>query len=650
MQSPPPPPPPPPAWGSDGIPRRRPRHPVAGRMSSGGSSGLCGPRHCGGSGSCACGPQPQQLWRQRASEEMAAPPPGRRRRGGGRARGDREGIASASGEHEGLGLADKLAEQLGRGSYECMICLEKVARSAAIWSCRQCSAAFHLRCIHGWIHRSSDQQQEVQWQCPGCRYHHVGAMPSYECFCGKMSRPEPSPHSLAHSCGDVCERNRGCSHPCPELCHPGPCPPCGAVGAAPGACHCGRESRGAMRCGAPLTWSCGEPCGRALSCGRHACSSRCHSGPCPPCTATSTQRCHCGAEEREGDCGQFAFGCGKTCGQPLSCGEHACERPCHAGECGPCPREPSVWGDSCGCGRMANCQSEAMAARLCRWVGKRQHCTDPLPLCSSLCGRRHEGCGHLCRQRCHEGPCDDCKGNMLRECACKRTSREVACSEEPQEVRCAQICRTQKSCGRHRCSVACCPAFGERDHEAHLCLKVCGKALGCGRHQCEEFCHLGKCPPCRVLLREAPHCACGRSQVSGASPPLCGTEPPKCEEPCAAVLDCGHKCPERCHFGSHPLCLELVSRRCPGGHREMPRQPCHAKAVPCGRPCGRRLPCGHSCAAACHVGECPPCSRELHGDGWEDQDSVRPPTQTAPGTTAEPAAAAPPPDSWEEVA
>lgn len=214
-------------------------------------------------------------------------------------------------------------------------------------------------------------------------------------------------------------------------------------------------------------------------------------------------------------------------------------------------------------------------------------------------------------------------------------------------MRCSQICRTLKSCGRHRCSVACCPASGERGHEAHLCLQVCGKALGCGRHQCEEFCHLGKCPPCRVLLREAPRCACGRSQVSGASPPLCGTEPPKCEEPCGEILDCGHTCPERCHFGSHPLCSELVSRRCHGGHREMPRQPCHAKAMSCGRPCDRRLPCGHICAAACHVGECPPCSRELHGDGWEDQDSVRLPALIAGATEA--AAAAAPPDSWEDV-
>ncbi len=50
----------------------------------------------------------------------------------------------------------KLAADLLAGSYECMVCYEKVGREVAVWSCRVCFAVFHLHCIKQWAKRAQD--------------------------------------------------------------------------------------------------------------------------------------------------------------------------------------------------------------------------------------------------------------------------------------------------------------------------------------------------------------------------------------------------------------------------------------------------------------------------------------------------------------
>lgn len=135
---------------------------------------------------------------------------------------------------------------------------------------------------------------------------------------------------------------------------------------------------------------------------------------------------------------------------------------------------------------------------------------------------------------------------------------------------------------------------------------VCGKPLACGNHVCEEFCHLGKCKACRIVLHEPLTCACGESRID--PPVVCGTALPVCDMPCGKLRECGHRCQATCHAGDCPLCCELVSRRCLGGHQDVQNQFCHVGAISCGQLCGRRLPCGHSCGAMCHAGDCPPCT------------------------------------------
>eukprot|EP00930_Biecheleria_cincta_P067894 TRINITY_DN5484_c0_g1_i1.p1 TRINITY_DN5484_c0_g1~~TRINITY_DN5484_c0_g1_i1.p1 ORF type:complete len:1090 (+),score=115.43 TRINITY_DN5484_c0_g1_i1:1400-4669(+) len=528
-------------------------------------------------------------------------------RGSGRGKHRRQGGDIEADLGIGMTVAERLGTQLDGATYECMICICKVSRGAPIWSCHMCWAAFHLKCIHQWIKRSSHSSgPEFAWACPGCRYHHIGELPVYTCYCGNILQPETSPHFLAHSCGEACSRKRSCQHPCTKLCHPGPCPTCSAIG-PPGQCHCGREILDTTRCGDPTRWSCKERCGQELSCGRHECPAKCHPGPCPPCAMTSSQQCYCGAMQEDRLCGHEDWTCGNVCGRLLECGEHYCERVCHSGDCGQCHRNPETWGDRCACGSTTNCKSEAAAALLVRWVGQRKKCSDPLPLCGHVCGRAHADCGHPCKRICHDGPCGGCEQKVQRGCRCSRSKKELPCSEGSNYT-CTQVCRTKKTCGTHRCDTICCPGYNNRNHEDHICLQVCGRPLACGSHACEEFCHLGKCPPCRIALHEPLCCACGAESLD--PPILCGTSPPFCSRSCAQVRECGHVCQAACHFGDHPLCFELVSRPCLGGHRDMKNVPCHSRAISCGEKCGKSLPCSHGCGSLCHGGECPmPCTQ-----------------------------------------
>eukprot|EP00435_Cladocopium_sp_Y103_P019068 s266_g4.t1 len=92
-------------------------------------------------------------------------------------------------------VTERLADQLSRGTYDCMICLNKVKPSHQIWPCDQCWAVFHLKCIKSWIQRcNSAGGLEFDWACPGCRYHRVDLMPKYSCYCKKLDEPELNPH------------------------------------------------------------------------------------------------------------------------------------------------------------------------------------------------------------------------------------------------------------------------------------------------------------------------------------------------------------------------------------------------------------------------------------------------------------------------
>ncbi len=213
-----------------------------------------------------------------------------------------------------------------------------------------------------------DGDDKITWRCPGCQKHREGRVEGYACFCGAVKnlktqgglgqsngRNTDGGSSLAtpHSCGQSCSRKRAyCSHPCPNSCHPGPCPPCQVPLVVPCPSH-----------GSPLTVKCSaakgnnlpspvcdEVCDRVKACGNpeHRCTESCHEAPCEDCEVVETVICYCGEEEKVVPCGWGAenvvdcekvvgdgeeevqkawtgrWACGRTCSRLYDCGIHSC--------------------------------------------------------------------------------------------------------------------------------------------------------------------------------------------------------------------------------------------------------------------------------------------------------------------------------------
>ena len=106
----------------------------------------------------------------------------------------------------------------------------------------------------------------------------------------------------------------------------GPCPPCPQMVTV--TCYCAKSTPAVKRCSAS-NWSCSKTCSTLLACGTHTCPDVCHPGPCPPCSKTSTQSCSCGKMAEPRPCSTPVWKCGNKCGKKLKCGHHVCDYVCH---------------------------------------------------------------------------------------------------------------------------------------------------------------------------------------------------------------------------------------------------------------------------------------------------------------------------------
>ena len=178
---------------------------------------------------------------------------------------------------------------------------------------------------------------------------------------------------------------------------------------------------------------------------------------------------------------------------------------------------------------------------------------DSIPECQVPCAAVLP-CGHDCPEKCHPLKLHD--ENIIP---------------------CLMPCEKTLPCN-HRCSKNCGEACGE-------CQTATAdvRLLGCG-HWGQLFCS-GKTSKCTFSLGTV-QLECGHHTTHH-----CGdsAEEMSCQEPCNAMLECGHICPSACG-----LC---GSRR---GH------------AACGRVCGNLLKCGHRCEDDCaHEGVCPPCDKTV---------------------------------------
>ena len=523
-------------------------------------------------------------------------------------------------------LVQEIQEKLTKGTVECMICYDMVRRSAPIWSCSSCYSIFHLVCIKKWaraptsVDLSAEKSQGFNWRCPGCQSVQLTSLKEirYICFCGK--RPDPpsdlylTPHSCGEPCGKPLERELGageseediCPHNCVLQCHPGPCPPCKAF-APPRLCPCGKKTITTRCSDRKSVLTCGQRCDKLLECERHRCERTCHVGSCDPCQVSVDASCFCKKKMEVVLCGDMSvkgevkteeglFSCNSTCGNKLSCGNHACCEVCHPGSCGECDLMPSRV-NTCYCGK-TSLQEE------------RQSCLDPIPTCSKKCDKLLP-CGmHNCTESCHAGDCPPCLDRVSQKCRCGSTSRIVECYKTVMEEKftCDKPCGRKKNCGRHRCSERCCPLsnsnnFLPGDWDPHTCSIPCGKKLRCGLHSCQSLCHSGHCPPCLETIFTDLSCACGRTSIPPPSP--CGTPHPSCQLPCSVPQPCGHSSSHSCHFGDCPPCTVPIAKECIGGHVVLRNIPCGSKDIRCNKLCGKTRQCGmHACGRTCHA---PPC-------------------------------------------
>ncbi|KAJ6590594.1 hypothetical protein DFH09DRAFT_1423405, partial [Mycena vulgaris] len=567
-------------------------------------------------------------------------------------------------------LTSILTAALGTPPYpDCPICFSAVHPAQPTWSCspsipvletqQYCWTTFHLKCIRSWAAKSVKEVADAwtargephrggEWRCPGCQARRVAVPMSYRCFCSSTPNPSPARISTPHSCASPCTRTRpACSHPCPLLCHPGPCPPCRITTDVK--CGCPKGAVLALRCG-ETDVSCGAPCARTLACGAHKCARECHTDTCDPCAVRELATCWCGKEEREVGCGEGAavpcsrdgaaepwvgrFACAGTCDRLFACGAHRCSQPCHAASGPPaeCPRAPQRV-RTCPCGRRPIAPSNAPDA-----FPARADCAAPIPTCTSSCGTIL-ACGHACAARCHEGACPPCAERVVRPCRCGGSTKSMSCAAAAgeggdMEVLCEKPCAALRACGRHRCPRVCCPlasvaalqqkgkgkkraaeteavGVGEELGGLHECDLVCGKMLSCGEHRCEGRDHKGPCGPCLRSSFEELICPCGMTVLE---PPIqCGTRI-QCTYQCPRPApSCGHpRTQHMCHADDVgcPPCPFLTTKKCMCGKKDMGNVRCAQERVACGSVCGRLLACGyHHCERLCHTAEegCGPC-------------------------------------------
>lgn len=563
---------------------------------------------------------------------------GRSREGGGRGRGrmgpDRDRVNELSKGPRGLDLnlpqlVQEIQEKLLKGNVECMICYDMVRRTAPIWSCSSCYSIFHLHCTKKWaraptsIDLLAEKSQGFNWRCPGCQSVQLTSSKEirYVCFCGKRHDPPSDSYLTPHSCGEPCGKplekgipgdasgnEYSCPHVCVLQCHPGPCPPCKAF-APPQSCPCGKKVITTRCSDRKSLLTCGQHCGKMLSCGRHRCQKMCHVGPCDPCMVLIDASCFCEKTKDLLTCGDLMvkgevnmknglFACSSSCDKKLKCGNHFCSETCHPGHCGECESLPSKI-KKCHCGKTYLKE-------------QRKSCLDPIPTCSLICEKLLPCGAHRCKQVCHPGKCYyRCQELVTQKCRCKSTSRTVEChrtTSADENFFCEKPCGKKKNCGRHRCSERCCPLSNSGsipmdDWDPHFCSMPCGKKLRCGQHSCQSLCHSGHCPPCLETIFTDFTCACGMTSIP---PPLpCGTPPPSCQHPCLIPQPCGHRSSHICHFGDCPPCPVPVAKECVGGHVVIRNIPCGSKDITCIKLCGKTRQCGlHACERTCHP---PPC-------------------------------------------
>ncbi|KAL9648296.1 hypothetical protein ABK040_001713 [Willaertia magna] len=234
--------------------------------------------------------------------------------------------------------------------------------------------------------------------------------------------------------------------------------------------------------------------------------------------------------------------------------------------------------------------------------------------CGDICGKLRKKdnpkCPHICMERCHPGPCDECELEREEVCFCGGNVFKVKCADE-------RFKANGISCG-----------------------EVCEKLLDCKKHYCKDICHEGKCNDCKELINAI--CYCGKEQLNQV---ICSkfngnefiveklnhTTDNKndneeqdeeeliyrtycCNNYCKKLLPCGeHYCDKLCHLGK---CIKskksewITNTMNPNEEEEGIDE--YIKKFGCYQQCRKELQCGHFCKMKCHPkGKCMKCNEKI---------------------------------------
>jgi transcriptional repressor NF-X1 len=216
--------------------------------------------------------------------------------------------------------------------------------------------------------------------------------------------------------------------------------------------------------------SCGKVCDRLLTCLKHHCAQICHQGPCMPCGITKIEKCKCGKAERSVECGKEAvFQCDQTCGFQFDCKIHDCALDCHENSMHStkCPYDPTIL-TTCPCGKTERKRLKCTdPIPTCN-----QACENTLS-CGHLCiASCHNGEWYVIKELTESPPCfvpvEVC-------CRCEKEVIKKKCSEIERDGNglplCSNMCQRKKHCKRHRCGGRCCIM------DIHICERICQKPL-----------------------------------------------------------------------------------------------------------------------------------------------------------------------------
>lgn len=306
-----------------------------------------------------------------------------------------------------------------------------------------------------------------------------------------------------------------------------------------------------------------------------------------------------------------------------------------------------------------NLSHEAFPTTYTCWCEKE---VDPRPLaglpphsCGQTCSRPRKGCPHPCDATCHAGPCAPCTAvGPTQDCFCGRNSSTKRCQDTDYERgwSCGEICGDLLPCGEHTCPLPCheglCGACevkiegrcycgkvqsemlcSSKDEEmdskvarddgseeewtgCFSCNDVCDRPFDCGLHSCKKACHPQDSSPahCPKSPDSVTRCPCGKTRLTdipGFTPRTSCEDPiPNCLEPCGKMLPCGHSCDQICHTGPCGTCMRRVPIACQCG-RNSAMSICHQGDInppQCFRQCKTTLHCGrHACNERCCPGE-----------------------------------------------